>query len=410
MLKSINFEKTIYALVLLFAFILPLSRALISFFIIFLPIVWLLQGNLKEKFHYIRTNKLLFALVIFIAYSAFSMLWSTHLKDALSAFRMTSYLFTIFVIATSIKKEQIPNIITAFLAGMFISEIIAYGVFFELWTFKYATVQNPSPFMIHIDYSVFLAFSSILLLNRLFSSHYTKKEKIFLFFFFFTVTGNLFLSTGRTGQVAYIAGIFVMSIIHFRFTIKSLIISTLLIGLIFSVAYNLSNSFQLRAKQAVYDIKQITNLNLNGSWGIRAAFWVTTYDSLKEHPFGSGLGDYKLATKTQVEKNDYKFINNRSKKFMIDAHPHNQYLLVILQMGIIGLFMFFYIIYQLFKLNIIDKEIKEVSTLFATIFFVSSLAEPLLMKQFTLVLFVLFVGLFSVNQQINYTKKNTTNF
>lgn len=410
MFQSINLNKIIYSLVIVFAFILPLSRALISFMVIILPILWFIQGNLKEKFQYIKSNKLLLSLLVFIVYSAFSMLWSTYLKDALSAFRMTSYLFTIFVIATSIKKEQVPSIITAFLTGMFISEIIAYGVFFELWTFKYATPQNPSPFMIHIDYSVFLAFSSILLLNRLFSSRYTRKEKIFLFFFFLTVTGNLFLSTGRTGQVAYIAGIIVMSIIHFRFTIKSLFISILLIGFIFSSAYQVSNSFQTRLQQALYDIKQISNLNFNGSWGIRTAFWVTTYDSVKEHPFGSGLGDYKLATKLQVEKKNYTFINANSKVFMSDSHPHNQYLLVILQMGIIGLFVFFYMIYQLFKLDIEDKEIKEISVLFATIFFVGSLAEPLLMKQFTLVLFVLFVGLFSINQQTNSTEKNNTIF
>ena len=391
-----TFEKVFYYTVLTLAFILPLSRALISFIVILLPALWLFEGNLKQKFNSIKSNNFQLSLLIFIAFSAVAMLWSTNYKDALSAFRMTSYLFTIFVIASSIKKEQVANIITAFLSGMFIGELIAYGIFFELWTFKYGTPQNPTPFMMHIDYSIFMAFSSILLLNRLLSNHYTKKEKIFLFFFFLTVTGNLFLSTGRTGQVAYIASIFVMSILHFRFTIKSFFISFLLLSVISTSAYNLSSSFELRVSQAISDVKKISQLNLNSSIGIRTAFWITTYDSFKEHPFGTGLGDYKLATKDQLSKHNYTFINENSKKFMTTAHPHNQYLLIILQMGFIGLILFLNLIYQYFKLKIIEKETKELSILFATIFFIGSLAEPLLMKQFTLVLFVLFTGLFAI--------------
>ena len=90
-------------------------------------------------------------------------------------------------------------------------------------------------------------------------------------------------------------------------------------------------------------------------------------------------------------------MNKGTKNFMSNFHPHNQYLQIILQMGIVGLILFGYMIYQLFHLKITDKEIKEISILFATIYFVGAIAEPLLVKQFTLVLFVLFAGLFSIN-------------
>jgi len=283
---------------------------------------------------------------------------------------------------------------------MFISEIIAYGVFFKLWTFKHATPITPSPFMMHIDYSVFLAFSSILLLNRLFSSLYSFKQKFFISFFFLTVTGNLFLSTGRTGQIAYIAAIIVLSIIHFRLSIKSFLISILLLLSIFSSAYMFSHSFDRRVKDTLHDITKIHNQNLNGSIGIRAAYWIITYDAFKEHPFGNGLGNYSQAIQEQINKNknNYTFINKNTKNFMIKYHPHNQYLLILLESGIIGLLLFFNIIYQLIVYKIKNQEVKELSTLFTTIFFVSCLAEPLLIKQFTLVLFVLFIGLFTITE------------
>jgi O-antigen ligase len=336
------------------------------------------------------------AIAFFIFWNFITLLWTDYSEHLLRTIRLNFYLLGIFIIATSIKKEKINSIITAFLSGMFVSEMIAYGVFFGLWTFKHATPVTPSPFMMHMDYSVFLAFSSMLLLNRLFSSTYTLKQKFFIGFFFFTVTGNLFLSTGRTGQVALIAAIFVLSFIHYRLTIKSFFISILLLITIFSSAYALSNSFVMRVHQTQKDVTNIFHSNLNGSWGVRVAYWIITYDAVKEHPFGNGLGNYSQAIQEQFKHHDYKFLTDSRKVFMSNLHPHNQYLLIILDTGFIGFLLFLNIIYQLLIYKIKDKEIKEISILFATIFFASCLAEPLLIKQFTLVLFVLFIGLFTI--------------
>jgi O-antigen ligase len=153
----------------------------------------------------------------------------------------------------------------------------------------------------------------------------------------------------------------------------------------------------MRVGNSINDISKFSNNNLNSSWGIRAAFWIITWDALKEHPFGYGLGGYKMAIKEQINKKDYSFIDTKSKEFMSNMHPHNQYLLTLLQSGFIGLLLFLNIIYQLLVYKIKDREIKELSILFTTIFFVSCLAEPLLIKQFTLVLFVLFIGLFTID-------------
>ena len=404
--KPNKFEKTYYYLILFFAFIMPLSRALVSLFVILLPIIWIYEGDFKRKWQEIKSSKFLLAIILFTFYSSISFFWSENIQEALNQIRLFSYFILIFVIATSLQPKYIPQIITSFLMGMFVSEIIAYGVFFELWTFKHATVQNPSPFMIHIDYSVFLAITSILLLNRLISSKYTLNEKILFAFFFCTVTGNLFLATGRAGQVALIAGTIVMTLLHFKLTLKSFVLSLFLIGSIYTTAYTLSNSFKIRTAQAYSNIEGIINMNFNSSWGIRAAFWITTYDILKEHPLGVGIGDFKDETAKIIEKKKYTFIDSTRKEFMSTNHPHNEFLLILLQTGIIGLVLFFYMIYQLYQLQIKDKELKELSILFLTIYFVSCMAEPLLVKQFPIAIFVFFVGVFSTDSLRNIDKKS----
>jgi len=397
--EKINFEKTIYYSVLIFALTLPLSRALISFFVIFLPLLWIIEGDFQRKYEQIKSSKLLLAILFFLFFSILSITWTEDLTVGMKGLRLDMYFFALFVIATSVKKEQVPSIISAFLVGMLISEVIAYGVFFELWTFKHATVQNPSPFMMHIDYSVFMAFTSLLLLNRIFANHYELKEKLGYGFFFLTVTGNLFLAIGRTGQIAFIVGVFVMSIIHFKITIKSFLISTLLLFSIFTTAYNVSDSFKVRTDAGLSDIQKISDMNLNSSWGVRVAYYIVTYDIVKNNPIvGVGLGDYKDQITLMLETQEYPYLNENTKKFMKKFHPHNQYLFILIQMGIVGLILFLYIIYQLFRLRIDNLEVKELSILFATIFFVGCIPEPLLAKQFTLGLFILFIGLFSTEE------------
>jgi len=89
---------------------------------------------------------------------------------------------------------------------------------------------------------------------------------------------------------------------------------------------------------------------------------------------------------------------------MKEFHPHNQYLFILLQMGAIGLILFLYMIYQVFNLKIDNPEIKELSVLFGVIYFVSCIPEPLLAKQFTIGLFVLFIGLFSIESSTEDNK------
>ena len=402
MLKNLNYEKIYYYITLLFAFIAPLSRAGISISMALLFIIWIIEGDFVRKYKQIVSNKILLSLVLFILYSIISLLWTNDMDIGIARSLKTFYLFTAVVIATSLKKEYINNIITAFLSGMFISEMIAYGVFFELWTFKNATVINPSPFMMHIDYSVYLATTSILLLNRLFSSSYSLKEKLIIGFFFLTVTGNLFLSTGRTGQVGLIAGIIVMSFYYFKISFKSIIVSILLIVTIYSSAYKLSNSFRMRISNAVSDIKGIQRMDFSSSIGIRVAFYITTYGAMKKNPWGYGIGDYKDVTKNELATGNYPYIKGHAFDFMQHMHPHNLYLEVLLQTGFIGLLILFSMIYYLLKVKTKDRDIKSLSILFTVVFFTSNMAEPLMLERhFAIGLFIIFIGLIGIIKEEN---------
>ena len=178
-------------LLITFAFFLPLSRAGISILSVLMILMWLFQGDFKKKYENLKDNVVIIALVLFVGFEFISLVWTTsenigHGLD--QAFKTTRLvLLPILVIATTLKKEYIPKVITAFLIGMLISEILSYGIFFELWTLRHGSPSDPTPFMHHLDYSTFLTFTSLLLLNRYFDTNNLKlKAFYFIYFFLFS--------------------------------------------------------------------------------------------------------------------------------------------------------------------------------------------------------------------------------
>jgi O-antigen ligase len=267
-------------------------------------------------------------------------------------------------------------------------------MFFEFWTIKGKGADYPSPFMFHIDYSVFLGFTAIVLLNRMLSKRYDLKEKLLLTLFFLTVTGNLFINDGRTGQLAFFVGIIATVFIHFKINFKSIAIATLLISVLSVGAYQLSSKFQQRVAAAQSDIQKITEGNLDSSWGYRIAMYSVASDIFKENPIiGVGVGDYQQASYDALQKDDHGF-SKAFQEFLPKRHFHNQYLNVLVQGGLVGLILMMSIFYYLFKLSIHDPELKELSLLFGVVMLTAFVAEPLWLKQFTNMLFILFIGLF----------------
>ena len=189
----------------------------------------------------------------------------------------------------------------------------------------------------------------------------------------------------------------VMSFLKLKLSLKSLLLSLLLVVSIFTSAFYMSYSFQLRALQAKSDIeKVIINSDYTTSLGIRAAYWITTYNILKENPLlGVGIGDFRVATTKELENKRYD--EGFNKSFMSINAPHNQYLLILLQTGLIGFGIFLYFIYKFITLYIENKSIKELSVLFAVIIFITFLTNAYLLNHTTRALFIMFCGIFIAN-------------
>lgn len=394
---QVNYGKYINSFALVYAFILPLSRAGISGLTIMLIILWFLEGGFKNKIALLIKSKVLITLFVFLLFNLLSTLWTDDIIETLDYVKKYWYFSPILIFYTSLQKENISRVLSAFILGMFISEVIAYGVFFELWNFKHASADNPSPFMHHIEYSVFLAFSALLLLSRFFNE--TKwGMKLMYLMFFLTISGNLFLTAGRTGQIAFVLGLFVLAMVSFSNKFKALGTFMLISVIVLGVAFNVSCTFKERVLTAKDSLTNVVNKNnYCSSWGSRVAACVVAKDMLEENPWiGVGITDNMTELHNRIDKY-YPEMKCIQPNLM---HMHNQYVQIFTELGLIGLGMFLMIFYSIGQLKIVGKEYRNVKYIYLTVLLFSFVAEVIFHRQFSMAFFALITGLLLVQHRI----------
>lgn len=396
-IKQYDFTQYINYLAVLYVFVMPLSRSGIVILTALMLVLWILEGDFRAKIQIYKSNYVILALLSFLLFNLVSLLWTDDIIGALHTMKRYWYLFPIFIFMSSLKKEYVPKLLSAFILGMFISEVLAYGVFFEVWQVTYATVENPSPFMNHIIYSVFLSFTALLLLNRIFNFH-ALKSKIMYSIFFITVLGNLFLTAGRTGQFAFIVGLFTLVIVSFKYKLKAFVLFVLLTLSVLSVSFNLSDTFEQRILKGKSDLVSVFEKeNYCTSWGSRIGAWIVSKDMILENPIlGTGKADHMYKFHHLIDTK-YPSMKCMHGVFM---HLHNQYLEIWTAFGLVGLLLFLWIFLALWKMPIRDIELSNIKYLFISILLFSFIPEVLWGRQFSLALLAFVFGLLLAQHRI----------
>ena len=168
--------------------------------------------------------------------------------------------------------------------------------------------------MNHLSYTLFLAITCAILLSSFILEKTSKLKRLYYGLFFLTATINLFLTGGRTGQIAFIFVIIMLIFTNIKHKVLAFLISTVLLSSIFVGAYNLSPTFKERVNISIYDLKQVSeNKNFSSSWGIRLSTWVATYYILKDNIlFGTGISDLNMDYRKYVVNNSDIRVDNPS--------------------------------------------------------------------------------------------------
>mgnify|MGYP003537692674 FL=1 len=388
------YEDYINYLILLYAFCLPISRAGVSLSVILIFLFWIFQANFKRKFYEIKQNYFILLIFIFIIYSFIAILWSSDKIFAIEYVKKYYHFLIIPIIFTSLKKEYIDKVFSAFLLGMLISEITSYGIFFELWIKEGISPNDPSPFMDHSNYSTYLAFTVFILMHKIIHTDDLKWKLAYSIFFLFS-TSNLFLNGGRTGQFSFLITLCIIGFLNFKNKLKAVVLFISLGTTIFVSAYNISPVFKDRFDYFLHDVEVMINeKDFSNSFSLRVALWISGLEASKHNLiFGSGIGDERenanyILQKFNISNDNFKQETENSIDF------HNMYVQYIVQLGIVGLIIILLIFYLLFKLDIRDKVYKNLLIIFLILYFCHSMLGNSFHINQSMVLFALFSSIF----------------
>ena len=370
-------------------FLLPLTVLGNNIFMWTTVLIWLFSGDYLNKFQEVKANKLALASIVFFLVHLLGLLWTEDLSWGFEMLRkMLTFLFVLPIFLTLSRQENIKYYLMSFLIAIGISEFLSYLVWFELIEpFGHATLMDPTPVMGHISYNPILAFAIYLVLHQLLFEKYLSGSLRFLYTFFaVSMTFNMFITGGRAGQVMFFAALAVIIFQYFRKSqVKATIVSVILISLIFISGYNYSPLFKNRIQQISYDLSDFSYNKMNSSMGQRIVFTKNTLDMIKNAPFiGVGTGDFPTA---------YIKINlTNSPAVKSTVQPHNMYLYVQAQLGLLGLASFFWIFYVQFRIAATSKDlfVHNVGIALPFLFLIIMLSDTYLLGHFTSNLFILF--------------------
>ena len=388
MSASFNLGKTYHFLLAALAFFLPLTVFGANFVIVLICLFWIFSGEYKIKFRKIKQSKLMIASVMFFLIHVLGLIWTEDLRWGLHVTHKMWYFIGLFpILFTIVKRDQFRIYISIFLFAILITEVLSYLIWFELIEpFKNATLSNPTPFMSHISYNPILAFAIYLVGHEtLFNKQVTLLKKSFLIFFTFSMSINMFITGGRAGQVMFFAVIILLIFQYFnKNKVIAAFVALFVSSSIFFTAYQTSEIFHDRVNDAVLNIANYET-NKKTSVGLRITFALNSFEVIKNNLLlGVGTGDLP---------SEYIKVNQiNTPSLPSTTNPHNMYILVLVQNGMLGLFGLLLIFYFQIKLSLglNDKFFRDVGISLPILFLLIMMSESYLLGHFTSLLYIFF--------------------
>ena len=391
---KLNFSKTLKNIstsnlaLFLFAFFLSVSNSISSVIIVFFFISLINSKDLTKNLNRVISNKVNQSILIFFLYILLSYFWKENNFFQDTIIKYSILLLVPLLDILNFKKNDkevakyffIGGILFNILYSIIISSLYKLRIINNLYFLKidhYENVLFLRGFIDHSNLSVFIAFSIFLLIDYLLNQKKIIKLNIIVFILILLKILFLLNGYGRTGLFILIT-LFPIYIMIKKPKKLKLIFSISIVMII--ILISVSAPFIERIKTTFY-ISQTTTINekikkdaiyMSDSLGYSVKYWEEMIN--KDIKWKNEI--IKKNEKSSLEKRfliwkNYKesFLNKKwfgegaggVKKIANEQdikYPHNSYIYIIIEFGIIGLLLFINIFYSLFK-NYVNRRKKK---------------------------------------------------
>ena len=322
---------------------IPTSIAASGIIMGILALLWILEGGFNKKFKQIILSKWMLAILVLIVFYGIAMLWGNNHNNSLWIFQKISLLLMFIVFATSNFEQKAFRIGTvAFLISTFLSALLAIAIDLkiiqELHNYcsmiSYNKIDYKAAFIKYNYHNLLLAFSALVCFYLLIEKK--TKYPITIFLGILIYSWSIFWEAGRAGHLVFILFFLVYSLYYIKK--KPTIILGLLafLSTLLIVAYNLSHPFKVRVDEG---LETVFNKGKRPGMqkDIRYVFVQESLNYIQEKPIlGYGTGSFGTIFKKEVKTGHH---------FYTHTTPHNNYLYVLFELGLVGLVLFLSIFY-----------------------------------------------------------------
>jgi hypothetical protein len=312
---------------------LPIAPAPTNIMYLLILIGWALSGDWAEKWRVLKQSSVAQAVAFLCALILLGTLYgeASASENFHYVTKYSSLILVPVLISLQLNAQEKWRALSGFCIAMLITLLLSFLIWLN-WLpaglIKEMDPSNPVVFKLHITHGFFMAIAAFFLCfcARGFSDW---RRMALLILALLAVINVLLMVKGRTGQAVVMA--LLVYLFYLRFSYKGLlagIAATLVLAI---GAYAISPAFKERSDIAVHEAthwQARQGENKVSSIGQRFDYYLTSFSIIKKHPlFGVGTGGFPRAYVHEIEGTDMEPSNN----------PHNQYLLITAQLGLIGL-------------------------------------------------------------------------
>jgi O-antigen ligase len=387
---------------------LPFSVKINSILIIVGLLNWFIEGDLLSKIKgTIRDQILLFWILLFVLHMI-GIFFSEDKPEAYAIIeRRLSFLIFPLLLSQQLSAERIRTIALTFAMAVISGLVFCY---FKASLFYFATSES-SVFFYHQFssgigiHAVYLAAYAVFSIHILW--HYTPWEEWLLrtvsLIAIGFLTASCFLLSSKMMLAVLLIGVLTRLFMSMAITIKKKVVlgtgflMLLISGILFLPNLKQRFDFELRTELRTikpYELPDETNLT---GTSFRLLVWKHSIEIIKQEKawlYGVGIGDFQeLLNKRYAATGMYMGNPETNDVGYKNYNPHNQYIELLLSVGIIGLMPFIFIIFYLFNRFLKYRNMLLLQLTLMLVFF--SLSESVLATNKGIVFFMFFICLFN---------------
>lgn len=260
------------------------------------------------------------------------------------------------------RDSALNGFLLAMLFTLILSYLVGFGVLqAQSWMWPSTNVDNPAIFRHYLTQNTFMALAVFLALLRMREAANILKRFLWGTFALMGIINVLFMMMGRTGYIILLVFIswFAWTTLARHLSAKNKLMGwrhaiaiILLMAVAIVGAYSFSSRLQTRVDLAVSELSAWKpGVRSNTSVGDRLEFYYNALQISRQHPVaGVGTGGFYAAYEKQAQ----------GKNLWIVHNPHNEYLMITVQTGLIGLSLLLYLFYTLWRYApLLDSAFKQ---------------------------------------------------